>query len=186
MRIWNSNSYVMKYLSREIWIITWHLYLSIRVIQLYACKFGLIYPRNWGFKDYHISRKTPRGIKKLVQDLKALFINEDLKQQLWTMKIWAFLWYSLAALSLGLRLNISRTHCVVRQFLWFCRMQMWWIFSLVYEFGRGMRIFENIAGVRIRTLVYEKKKLCRARPSPREFFSLGRKITSVLGLYRCI
>ena len=31
------------------------------------------------------------------------------------------------------------------------------IFPLVYEFGRGVRIFENIAGVRIRTLVYEKK-----------------------------
>ena len=30
-------------------------------------------------------------------------------------------------------------------------------FPLVYEFGRGVRIFENIAGVRIRTLVYEKK-----------------------------
>ena len=27
----------------------------------------------------------------------------------------------------------------------------------MYEFGRGVRIFENIAGVRIRTLVYEKK-----------------------------
>ena len=36
-------------------------------------------------------------------------------------------------------------------------MNLSWIFPLVYEFGRGVRIFENIAGVRIRTLVYEKK-----------------------------
>ena len=33
------------------------------------------------------------------------------------------------------------------------------IFPLVYELGRGVRIFKNIAGVRIRTLVYEKKTL---------------------------
>ena len=37
----------------------------------------------------------------------------------------------------------------------------------MYGFGRGVRIFENIAGVRIRTLVYEKKnsdqKGCRSR-----------------------
>ena len=29
----------------------------------------------------------------------------------------------------------------------------------MYEFRRGVRIFENIAGVRIRTLVYEKKNI---------------------------
>ena len=31
------------------------------------------------------------------------------------------------------------------------------IFPLVHEFCLGVRIFGNIAGVRIRTLVYEKK-----------------------------
>ena len=43
----------------------------------------------------------------------------------------------------------------------------------MYEFGRGVRIFENIAGVRIRTLVYEKKKLCLAS-AKREFDGTGR------------
>ena len=38
-------------------------------------------------------------------------------------------------------------------------MKLSCIFPLVYEFGRGVRIFENIAGVRIRTLVYEKKNI---------------------------
>ena len=30
--------------------------------------------------------------------------------------------------------------------------------TLVYEFVPGVRIFKKVAGVRIRTLVYEKKK----------------------------
>ena len=40
-----------------------------------------------------------------------------------------------------------------------CFMKISFIFLLVYEFGPGVRIFKKFAGVRIRTLVYEKKTL---------------------------
>ena len=36
-------------------------------------------------------------------------------------------------------------------------MKISFIFLLVYEVGLGVRIFKKFAGVRIRTLVYEKK-----------------------------
>ena len=36
--------------------------------------------------------------------------------------------------------------------------------TLVYEFGPGVRIFKKVAGVRIRTLVYEKKNSAKHPP----------------------
>ena len=55
--------------------------------------------------------------------------------------------------------HLATSPCCSTIFLIYLSYEFFVNFLLMYEFCRGVRIFKNIAGVRIRTLVYEKKTL---------------------------
>ena len=59
----------------------------------------------------------------------------------------------------------------------------WYIY---YIYGVSSGYIQRYSRLDLGYFSSSAKKFPRAGPCPREFFSLGRKITSVSGLYRCI